>query len=65
MNGKQLKEYKLGQQQGTHDFFNGPHKRFSHCGFEKVGWFAAGYIQSYDLAQAEQDHSEKNDKYFD
>lgn len=67
MNKRNLKEYKLGQRQGKHDFFNGPHKRFQvdQPFSDGVSSFAAGYVQGYDLAEAEQNHSEKNDKYFD
>jgi len=59
MNDQQLAEYKAGQRQGTQDFFEGPHKRF--C--EANGTFACGYIQGYDLAEAETDHK-NNQKEF-
>ena len=51
-----LKNFKLGQQQGTQDFFEGPHKRWrsGQCDFSD------GYVQGYDLAESETDHETRN-----
>ena len=67
MNKNDLQEYKAGQRQGAHDFFNGPHKRFeANQGpfTEGLSMFGAGYVQAYDTAEAETNHQENKEDYF-
>jgi len=60
MKPQALKEYKAGQRQGNHDYYNGPHKRFTRAINSN---FAAGYVQGYSVGEAEEKHRQKNEEF--